>query len=163
MRQRVSDLNRGAAARPIARQSLTSVLFVCIGNAIRSQMAEAFARKYGADVMAPASAGVSPALAVQPLTKKVLAERGIDIGAAFPKSIPEAPGSPWDIVVNISGELLPRGTAAASTRQWEVADPVGQPEESYVAAAERIETLVMQLILELRSSRRGASVRPGGR
>ena len=42
-------------------QHLKRVLFVCIGNSCRSQMAEGFARAYGSDVMAPASAGLAPA------------------------------------------------------------------------------------------------------
>ena len=45
------------------------VLFVCIGNSCRSQMAEAFARAYGADIMEVQSAGVSPAPYIAPLTK----------------------------------------------------------------------------------------------
>src|SRR5579871_1009678 len=50
------------------------VLFLCIGNSCRSQMAEGFARAYGSDVMTPLSAGLSPAPIVAPLTKLTLAE-----------------------------------------------------------------------------------------
>src|ERR1700760_227104 len=51
------------------------ILFVCIGNSCRSQMAEAFARAYGSDVLWVQSAGLSPASIVAPLTKQMLAER----------------------------------------------------------------------------------------
>jgi protein-tyrosine-phosphatase len=157
MRQRVSDLGRGQAQRqspaaPARRQGgRYSVLFVCIGNAIRSQMAEAFARKYGADVISPSSAGLSPAPGVAALTVKVMAERGLNLEAHYAKSLGEAPGSPWDMIVNISGERLP--PSQTPVRSWTVADPVGQPEEAFQAAAEQIEALVMQLVLDLRSRR----------
>ena len=52
------------------------VLFVCIGNSCRSQMAEAFARAYGRDVVAPASAGVYPANVIAPDTMRAMAEGG---------------------------------------------------------------------------------------
>jgi len=59
--------------------ALKRVLFVCIGNACRSQMAEGFARAYGADVMIPASAGLAPAMNVARDTKTAMAEKDIDI------------------------------------------------------------------------------------
>ena len=62
------------------------MLFVCIGNACRSQMAEGFARAYGGDVMEAASAGLSPAVAVPPDTIRAMDEKNIDIRGQFPKS-----------------------------------------------------------------------------
>jgi arsenate reductase len=116
-------------------------------------MAEAFARTYGSDVVEPSSAGLYPAIAIAPLTWKVLRDRGIDISTHFPKSIVDAPGSPWDIIVNISGQPLPRHLLATKAREWKVADPIGQPEEQFLAAANQIESLVMSLIIELRGAR----------
>ena len=54
------------------------MLFVCIGNACRSQMAEGFARSYGADVMEAHSAGLAPAVSVPSLTRQVM-RRIIDV------------------------------------------------------------------------------------
>src|SRR5271165_2238746 len=73
------------AGREVRAPAKMRVLFVCIGNSCRSQMAEGFARAYGADVMAVQSAGLSPAVMVSPLTKTVLAERNIHIDDQFPK------------------------------------------------------------------------------
>ena len=50
-------------------------------------MAEGFARAYGADVLSAQSAGLAPALAVAPLTHKVMLEKNIDLGHIYPKSI----------------------------------------------------------------------------
>jgi len=125
------------------------VLFVCIGNSCRSPMAEAFARTYGGDVMEAGSAGLYPAAMVAPLTRKILGERGISIEDLFPKSIQAALGN-WDIIVNMSGAPLPGDVRATEVREWPVPDPVVDPEAVYRRVAGQIESLVMQLILELR-------------
>jgi arsenate reductase len=129
------------------------VLFVCIGNSCRSQMAEGFARAYGADVMAVQSAGLSPAVIVAPLTRTVLAERNIRIDGQFPKSLEMVLTEPFDIIVNMSGIKLAAAysSAAALTIEWPVPDPIGEKEEVYRSVAEQIEGWVMRLILELRS------------
>ncbi len=127
------------------------VLFVCIGNSCRSQMAEGFARAYGADVMVAASAGLSPAAIVQPLTTQVMASRNVRIDGQFPKGMEILTREKFDVIVNMSGEKLPVAPGA-KTREWSVRDPIGQTEAVYKSVAEQIEGLVMRLILELRAS-----------
>lgn len=127
------------------------VLFVCIGNSCRSQMAEGFARAYGADILVAASAGLSPAAIVQPLTKQVLAERNVRIDEQFPKGMEILTRERFDVIVNMSGQKLPLAPGAR-VRDWPVRDPIGENEPVYKAVAEQIEGLVMRLILELRSS-----------
>ncbi len=144
---RVAPSGPAQPAKPKLR-----VLFVCVGNAVRSQMAQAFARKYGADIIDVESAGVAPAEAVAPLTIKVLSDRGISIIDQYPKQLVEV-GGPFDVVVNISGMRLPAPYEKGS-RTWDVEDPYVKPEAEYVKAADRIETLVMGLILEIRNQKR---------
>jgi len=129
------------------------VLFLCIGNAIRSQMAEGFARRYGSDVLIARSAGLNPATNIMPMTRKVMAERNIDLGDVLPKPVSDHQGEPFDLVVNISGRPAPT-ELRAPVREWKVKDPMGQKEHAYRAAADDIERLVMQLILELRMLRK---------
>lgn len=128
------------------------VLFVCFGNAIRSQMAEAFARTYGSDVMEARSAGVYPAMMLAPLTRKVLRDKNIDLGDVLPKSVADYQGESFDLVVNMSGMSLPP-EVNAPVREWTVTDPMGEKEQVYRDAADQIESRVMQLILELRRLR----------
>jgi len=137
-------------AAPIQRTK-KRVLFVCIGNSCRSQMAEGFARVYGDDILIAASAGLSPASIVQPLTKQVLAERNVRIDSQFPKGMEILAHEQFDLIVNMSGQKLPLA-AGVLVRDWPVSDPIGQTEQVYRAVAEQIEGLVMRLILELRSS-----------
>jgi arsenate reductase (thioredoxin) len=144
---------RPQSGGPSARIQRTKkrVLFVCIGNSCRSQMAEGFARAYGGDILVAASAGLSPAAIVQPLTKQVLAERNIRIDEQFPKGMEILTHENFDVIINMSGERLPLAPGA-KFRDWPVKDPIGQTEAVYKAVAEQIEGLVMRLILELRSS-----------
>jgi arsenate reductase len=66
--------------------STQRVLFLCTGNSARSQMAEAFLRKYGAERFEAHSAGLDPK-AVNPLTVQVMTEAGIDISAQSSKGV----------------------------------------------------------------------------
>ena len=125
------------------------VLLLCTGNSCRSQMAEAFARAYGSDVMDVQSAGVSPATMIAPQTKMVLAEWNLRIDDHFPKSMDIIRQQPFDLVVNMSG--IPVVLPGARIIEWAVQDPIGQKESLYRAVASQLEGLVMRLILDLRT------------
>jgi len=126
---------------------LQRVLFVCVGNACRSQMAEGFAHVYGQDVLDPHSAGLAPAMAVPEETRQTMAEKHVDISAQFPKPVNIFPSGHFDLVVNISGYPIPGHPLAV---EWKVSDPIGGPPEVYRATRDLIEQLVMKLIVELR-------------
>ena len=119
-------------------------------------MAEGFARKYGSDVLEAGSAGLAPAPIVQPLTIKVMEDKGIHIDDQFPKDLSSLPLSTYDVIINMSGMKMP-GRTAIEIRDWPVSDPIGQSEEVYVSVRDQIEMLVMQLILELRREARRAA------
>jgi arsenate reductase (thioredoxin) len=127
----------------------TRVLFVCIGNSCRSQMAEGFARTYGDDVMIAASAGLAPALGVAQDTIRTMDEKNIDVRDQFPKSIQQLGRAQFDLAINMSGFGLPEDVSSP-TRNWDVEDPIGEDYETYCKIRDQIEALVMGLILELR-------------
>src|SRR5690349_11922066 len=112
-------------------------------------MAEGFARCYGSDVLTPLSAGLAPAAIVQPLTKKVMQDKNIVIDDQFPKELSDVDTSNLDVLINMSGHALPKGFPF-EIREWKVEDPIGRSEDVYVAVRDKIENLVMHLILELR-------------
>jgi len=122
-------------------------------------MAEGFARKYGADVMEVASAGLSPAGIVQPLTHEVMNQKNINIEDQFPKDLASVNVSTFDVIVNMSGVKLP-GRIPIEVRDWKVDDPIGRSEEIYVTVRDQIEGMVMQLILELRREARRSAPAP---
>jgi len=124
------------------------VLFLCIGNSCRSPMAEGFAKCYGSDVMDAQSAGLAPAAIVQPMTRKVMEDKNININHIQPREL-TAVDLPFDLIVNMSGRRLPTNLAP-EIQDWNVEDPIGKDEAVYVAARDKIEMMVMRLILELR-------------
>jgi arsenate reductase len=134
---------------------VTKVLFVCVGNSCRSQMAEGFARAYGSDVLTPSSAGVAPAASVARDTVRAMDEKNINISAQFPKSVYRIANSDFDLIVNMSGRELSEFPGAML--EWAVDDPIGQPFEKYRTVRDDIEMRVMKLILDLR--RRNGSTR----
>ena len=125
------------------------VLFVCIGNACRSQMAEGFARTLGSDVMIPASAGLAPAMTLAPDTIRAMDEKNIDLRDHFPKSLRHLGRADFDLVINMAGFFLPREFKGRVV-DWEVADPVFLDYAEHCAVRDTIEQLVTRLVLELR-------------
>ena len=137
---------------------LKHVLFVCIGNSCRSQMAEGFARSYGRDVMKVESAGLASASAISALTHDVMWEKNIQLKGHHPKPISTCKEKPYDLVVNISGGSLPKWFKAPVI-EWSIQDPIGESPEVYRRVRDDIENRVMQLILQMRREH-GASARP---
>jgi len=129
------------------------VLFVCIGNSCRSQMAEGFARAYGSDVVIPASAGLAPAMGIASDTKRAMLEKNIDIADQFPKAVRQLGRAYFDLAVNMSGEDLPP-VAAERIVDWEVEDPISKSYERHCEIRDEIEGKVMTLVLELRREQR---------
>lgn len=129
------------------------VLFVCIGNSCRSQMAEGFARIYGSDVLEAHSAGLYPAAIIAPLTKKVMIEKNIDLSEHFPKGLEAMIPVTPDLVINMSGQRMP---VPPGTRieEWKVLDPIGLSEDVFRQVAGEIEQRVMRLVLSLRVPQR---------
>lgn len=124
------------------------MLFVCIGNSCRSQLAEVFARAYGADVIDAHSAGLSPAMTVSPLTKRFLTERNLAADDLFPKSLDLAAKDHYHLLINMSGRAI--SIPGARVLHWQVEDPIGKSEEVFRAVAGQVERLVQRLVLDLR-------------
>ena len=130
----------------------TKVLFLCFGNACRSQMAEAIARHRASDVMEPSSAGLVPFGEIPSTTLSVLRERGISADGQSSKPLRSEDLSAADIVINMSG----RSSAAIFTEQalqvedWDVGDPYGFDLAVYRSICDEIEARVEDLARRLR-------------
>lgn len=143
-------------SRPLKR-----VLFVCIGNSCRSQMAEGFARLYGSDVMIPASAGLAPAAGIAPDTLKAMDEKAIDLRDHYPKNLNHLRPVEFGLAINMSGQVLPN-LFQCPVREWNVADPVRMKYDAHCKVRDEIERLVMGLILEFRREESGPRRGPSG-
>lgn len=130
---------------------MTRVLFVCIGNCCRSQMAEGFARAYGEGVCEVESAGLMPAVNIVPPVREAMAEKQIDLGEQFPKPLEWIRPGTFDLVVNMSGHPLDEALGAP-VRDWVVEDPIGRNGKVYRRVRDQIESLVKALLDELRAA-----------
>jgi arsenate reductase len=102
------------------------ILFLCTGNAARSQMAEALANAFHGDRFEAVSAGSRPAGFVHPLAIRALAEVGIDAGDAGSKRAAEFLDQPFDIVVTVCDSAAadcPLWPNAARIEHWPIDDP----------------------------------------
>ena len=134
------------------------VLFLCTGNAARSQMAEAIARGFHGDVLDPVSAGSRPAGWVHPLAVRAMADVGVDISGATSKGADQFINEPFDIVVTVcdsAAKDCPTWPGAKRIEHWPIEDPSFGPDdpstrydrflETRDELAERIEALVASL------------------
>lgn len=125
------------------------VIILCVGNSCRSQMAEALWREIAGDAWEVFSAGSEPATSVHPLTVAALAERGIDISAAQPKSVAMFAGLPFDLVVTVCGDgACPVLTNVRSREYWPFDDPPAATgdEAAKMAAFRRVRDEIEQQI-----------------
>ncbi|HEY3741247.1 MAG TPA: hypothetical protein VGL53_15460 [Bryobacteraceae bacterium] len=150
----------GLRPPPVAKVAASPkkrVLFVCIGNACRSQMAEAFAKRYGSDAAEISSAGLSPAASIPELTRAVMKDKNIPLTGHAPKGIEVFVKARWDLIVNISGQPLPH-LQTGRVVEWKIQDPMGMRQAVHEKVRDEIESLVMRLILELRGPARRTSL-----
>jgi len=134
------------------------ILFLCTGNAARSQMAEAIADSFHGDVVEAVSAGSRPTGWVHPLAIKAMADKGVDIREARSKSAEEFLNEPFDVVVTVcdsAAEDCPVWSGAKRIEHWSIVDPSFGPDdpatrydrfvETRDDLAKRIEGLVKSL------------------
>jgi arsenate reductase len=129
------------------------VLFVCVGNSCRSQMAEGLARAYGSDVLEAESAGLSPCGVIFPPTREVMQEKNVSLEGAESKGIDPERLAQVDLIVNLSGYEFPYPTATP-VRTWMVPDPFGHNLEIHRFIRDQIEARVQELVAELREKAR---------
>lgn len=121
------------------------VLFVCVENANRSQMAEAFARMHGGDAVEASSAGSRPSGVINPKAVRFMAERGYDLGAHASKSLDEVEGS-FDAVVTMGcGDDCP-WVPARIREDWALPDPKHLDDDGYRKVRDEIEARVRALL-----------------
>jgi len=126
-----------------------SVLFVCVHNAGRSQMAAAYLNHLAEGRIEVRSAGSAPAEAVNPAAVEAMEEEGIDIGANRPKVLTDAAVQDSDVVITMGcGDACPF-FPGKRYEDWELEDPAGQGIDGVRPIRDEIKTRVQQLITEL--------------
>jgi arsenate reductase (thioredoxin) len=125
------------------------VLFVCVHNAGRSQMAAALLEHHADGRVRVRSAGTSPSDEIDPNVVAAMAERGLDVAAARPKGLREDDVHQADVVITMGcGDACP---VVPGTRylDWDLPDPAGKPLPQIRPIRDAIERRVVDLLHEL--------------
>ena len=137
-------------------QEMKKVLFVCVGNSGRSQMAEAFARRLGAGVVEAQSAGTHPASEISPMVRQVMAEIGYDMAGQRPKLVSLDMMKSADRVISMGCGVNTEAVCPAAlvpTEDWGIQDPDGKPLEDVLEIRDTIRVRVERLVGEMKEER----------
>ena len=119
------------------------LLFVCVENSCRSQIAEAFARIHGGDNVEAYSAGSHPSGVVNPKAIEFMREIGYDLTTHRSKSPDDLPDVEWDFVATMGcGDECPL-VRAKHREDWEIPDPKNMPPDDFRTVRDQIESAVV--------------------
>ncbi len=129
---------------------MKKVLFVCVENAGRSQMAEAFANHYGQGKLLASSAGNRPAEKVNSVVVEAMKEKGIDISNEQPRQLTFEMTEEADLIVTMgcNAQGICPGPFFKPTIDWKLEDPKNKPLEKVREIRDEIEQRVQKLIAE---------------
>ena len=129
----------------------TTVLFVCVHNAGRSQMAAGYLRALGGDAVEVLSAGSAPGAAINPVAVEAMAEEGIDISGAIPTLLTTDSVRESDVVITMGcGDACPV-FPGKRYEDWVLDDPAGQGIEEVRRIRDDIRGRIVTLLAELAS------------
>ena len=127
------------------------ILFVCIENSNRSQMAEAFARIHGGDDVASYSAGSEPGGEVNARAIAAMGEIGYDLGTHRSKSLSDVPDVEYDWLIAMGcGDRCPF-VKARHRADWDIPDPKSMQSDQFREVRDLIERKVRELVDRLRN------------
>lgn len=126
-----------------------SVLFVCIHNAGRSQMAAGFLRAVAGDAIEVRSAGSEPGAQINPVAVQAMAEVGIDISGGIPRKLDGDLAEGSDVIITMGcGDTCPV-FPGKRYEDWVLTDPAGQPIEVVRQVRDEIRDRVAALVADL--------------
>jgi protein-tyrosine-phosphatase len=139
-------------------EPLPRLLFVCVENSCRSQMAEGFAHALGEGRVTASSAGSKPSGRVNARAIQFMREQGIDLSVQRSKGLDDLPAGHWDTVVTMGcGDACPH-LPARQRRDWDLPDPKQLDDDGFRVVRDRIRALVHELIDEAAPA--GAAQKP---
>ncbi len=125
------------------------VLFVCVENSCRSQMAEGFARKLGKGIVEAYSAGSKPSGQINPLAVEVMKEAGIDISCHTSKGFDNLAIRGFDYVISMGCADVCPFVPAKKHIEWKIDDPKGKAISRFRQSRDEIRNKVTELIRNL--------------
>lgn len=126
-----------------------TVLFVCVHNAGRSQMAAGFMQHFGKGKVEVLSAGSAPKDSINPIAVEAMREKGIDISENSPKILDDAFVQASDVVITMGCGDTCKYYPGKRYEDWQLDDPAGQGIEAVRVIRDEIEARVRQLLSEI--------------
>lgn len=129
--------------------SAKKILFVCVENSCRSQMAEGFARLHGKGIVEAFSAGSKPSGKVNATAVQLMREKGVDLNAQSSKGLKDLPAGSWVAVITMGcGDACP-SLPAERRLDWALPDPKRMPLDEFRAVRDEIEERVKAILAEI--------------
>ena len=125
------------------------IVFVCVENARRSQMAAGFANALGQGKLEVYSAGSSPSSKIDPLVIEVMKEKGIDLSGKRPRGLNDLPPVEMNYLITMGCEETCPGLLAKKIIEWEIPDPKGKSIYFFREVRDIIENRVKNLFEEI--------------
>ncbi len=125
------------------------ILFVCVQNASRSQMAQGFAEAFGKEKVEVHSAGSHPSSEINPLAIEVMKEKGINLSGRRPKGLNDLPPVEMDYLITMGCEEVCPAGPARKIIEWEIPDPKGKPIDEVRRIRDMLEAKVKTLLEEV--------------
>jgi protein-tyrosine-phosphatase len=125
------------------------IVFICVENARRSQMAQGFAEVFGGENVEVYSAGSIPSSQIDPIVIEVMKEKGIDLSSKRPKGLNDLPPIEMDYLVTMGCEETCPAVLAKKIIVWEIPDPKGKSIDIVRNVRDMVEERVRTLLKEI--------------
>ena len=125
------------------------IVFICVENARRSQMAQGFAEASGQGKIEVYSAGSRPSSSIDPMVIEVMKEKGIDLSGKRPKELNDLPPIEMNYLVTMGCEETCPAVLAKKIIEWEIPDPKGKSIKTFRQVRDMIEVKVRTLLKEI--------------
>src|SRR5512137_346664 len=125
------------------------ILFVCVQNASRSQMAQGFAEAFGKGRVDAYSAGSRPSSQINPMAIEAMKEKGIDLSGRLPKGLNDLPPVEMDYLITMGCEETCPAVPAKKVIEWQVPDPKGKSIDEVRRIRDMLENQVKRLLEEM--------------
>ena len=102
------------------------IVFICVENARRSQMAQGFAEVFGGEKVEVYSAGSIPSSQIDPIVIEVMKEKGIDLSSKRPKGLNDLPPIEMDYLITMGCEETCPAVLSKNILEWDIPDPKGK-------------------------------------
>ena len=125
------------------------IVFICVENARRSQMAQGFAEVFGGEKVEVYSAGSIPSSQIDPIVIEVMKEKGIDLSSKRPKGLNDLPPIEMDYLVTMGCEETCPAVLSKNILEWDIPDPKGKSIDIVRNVRDMVEGRVRALLKEI--------------